>query len=100
MAYHEMPDKLEIPGPHETDTDVLELVREHLSQESAGLWLMTLENGDELGMWTSPLTSNPQSKRLLYDLPRSKFGSITRDRHVTSCVASGKIIKALEMDEE
>jgi hypothetical protein len=45
---------------------------------------MTFEHGDELGLWTSPLTSNQQSKRLLDGFPRSMLGSIivtTRDRH-------------------
>lgn len=73
-----------MPGFGAASTTVLELVRKWLSSEKSGLWLMVLDNADDLSLIFG--TNNSQKcDELSTWLPKSNDGRIlitTRDRRV------------------
>ena len=63
--------------------DVKQLVKQKLSQESAGEWLLILDNADDADMWFKETDTTTWSGSLVDILPRSTKGSViwtTRDR--------------------
>ena len=78
-------------------------MQQYLSQESAGQWLLVLDNADDLDIWLKKTDNSTKSTRLIDLLPRSDKGSIvftTRSRKAASKFAHGNVIHVLEMDEE
>jgi tetratricopeptide (TPR) repeat protein len=78
-------------------------VQHYLSQESAGQWLLVLDNADDLDMWTKKTDSNTKSTLLIDSLPRSNQGSIvftTRSRKAASKFAQSNVVHVAAMDEE
>src|SRR5947199_1926262 len=69
---------LQIQGIEDEKADVKHLVKQHLSHESAGQWLMILDSADDEAIWGT--------KSILTDyLPNSPVGSVlvtTRNRRV------------------
>ncbi|KAF2798308.1 hypothetical protein K505DRAFT_110599, partial [Melanomma pulvis-pyrius CBS 109.77] len=103
QAYLEIAQQLRIPGLEDKKEDVRKLVQHYLSQESAGQWLLVLDNADDLDMWLTKTGSNTQSTRLIDSLPRSNKGSVvftTRSRKAASKFAHSNVIHVAEMDEE
>jgi nucleoside-triphosphatase THEP1 len=49
---------LEIPGITDKNADVKVLVKEHLSQESTGKWLLVVDNADDIDIWFSKESSS------------------------------------------
>jgi tetratricopeptide (TPR) repeat protein len=84
-AFQEIGQKLHIAGIDEDKADVKSLVKTSLSQESAGRWLMVIDNADDMGMLYDKAEKSSGingSSRLLDYLPFSRKGSIlftTRD---------------------
>lgn len=103
QAYLGIAQQLRIPGVEDKKEDVRELVRHYLSQESAGQWLLVLDNADDLDMWLKRTNSSTRSTRLIDLLPRSDKGSIvftTRSRKAALKFAHGNVIHVAEMDKE
>ena len=81
-AFREIGQKLQIPGIDEDKADVKLLVKTSLSQESAGRWLMVIDNADDMRMLFAEADKGNISSQLLDYLPFSRNGSIlftTRD---------------------
>lgn len=60
-----------------------------------------MDNADDIDLWTSPLTSKAEAKRLIDYMPRSRHGAIiwtTRDRKVATQVAR-ETVTVQQMDE-
>src|SRR5262249_40949703 len=77
-AYQETGRQLCIEGLRKENADVKRLVQHHLSQDSAGQWLMIFDNADDMGMWMGNTDSDGKGDSLgLVDyLPSSSQGSI------------------------
>ena len=87
----------------EGQADVKELVQRHLSQESAGRWLLIFDNADDIDMWTNKNGDEQNSKALEDFLPRSNLGCIlftTRSRKIAVKLAPRDVMELSEMDEE
>ncbi|OCK75506.1 putative kinesin light chain, partial [Lepidopterella palustris CBS 459.81] len=94
---------LQIPGISEENTDVKQLVKQKLSQETTGCWLLILDNADDADVWFKETSNGPQPTRLIDYLPRSNKGSLvftTRDRKSALRMAPAcDIIEIHQMDE-
>jgi len=100
QAYLDVFKQLGIPGCEEDKADIKKLVRDYLSDESIGQWLLVFDNADDIDMWIGK--SEQGSGRLIEYLPRSKQGSIiftTRDRKAAVKLAHEDIVEVPEMDE-
>jgi hypothetical protein len=74
--------------------DIKTLVQHHLSQESAGKWLLIVDNVDDMGMWNNNVKAY---------LPKSQQGCVictTRSRKVAVKIAAPNVVEVPEMDEE
>lgn len=103
QAYLEVGQQLGIYGLDEEKADIKKLVQRHLSQESAGRWLLIFDNADDMDMWIQNARYGSQSPGLIDYLPRSSQGCVvftTRSRKVAVKLAQQNVIKVLEMDEE
>ena len=103
QAYLDIAKKLRIPGAENEKEDIIELVRGHLSQESAGQWLLIMDNANNVDMWFEQRNSSSNSARLFDLLPRSENGSIlftTRNRKAAiKFAAPQNVLHVSEMDE-
>ena len=100
QAYLNAAKLLGIPGYEDDNADVRTLVRDYLSNESTGQWLLVFDNADDISIWVDKPT--PESSRLLDCLPRSCYGSIiftTRDRKVAVKLSPQNVLEVSEMDE-
>jgi tetratricopeptide (TPR) repeat protein len=92
--------KLGIPNCDAKDANVRELVRDYLSYDDAGQWLLIIDNADSIEMWTDGAAKD--SGRLLDFLPKNKRGSIiftTRDTKAAVQFAGRNILNLLSMDD-
>lgn len=103
QAYLNAARLLGIPGWEDEKADIKKLVQEYLSGDSAGQWLLVIDNADDISMWIDQPT--PDSSRLIDCLPRSKYGSIiftTRDKKAAVKLAgpAGRnVVEVSELDE-
>ncbi|KAH9204034.1 hypothetical protein DL95DRAFT_398836, partial [Leptodontidium sp. 2 PMI_412] len=80
--------------------DVKRLVKDHLSKESAGQWLLVFDNADDINIWTGQTGSEPGSDRLIDYLPKSEHGCIlftSRDRKTAVKLAQQNVVQLTEM---
>jgi tetratricopeptide (TPR) repeat protein len=92
---YEIGKKLEIQGIEDGKADVKNLVKQRLSHESAGQWLMILDNADDEAIWGTKST-------LTDYLPNSPMGSVlvtTRNRRVATNLTGKESIELQEMKE-
>ena len=89
LAYKDIARKLSLPGWNDPNVDIFQLVSEWLGDDAHGLWLLVLDNADD--METFSARSNPssvgnkQTAPLVKYLPHSSNGSTlitTRDKRV------------------
>ena len=94
QAFTDIGQQLEVPGIEEKQADIKKLVQRHLSQESAGQWLLIVDNVDDIEIWNHELKAY---------LPKSQQGYVvctTRNRRVAVKIARSNVIEVAEMDEE
>ena len=94
-VYRKVAQNLRLPGYEDSGVDLPELVQTYLSDETIGLWLLVLDNADNMDLWTSPLISEARAKRLIDYMPRSRHRTIiwtTRDRKVAIGVARENVV--------
>jgi tetratricopeptide (TPR) repeat protein len=102
-AYREIGRRLQIPGLVDEKADVKKLVQQYLSQESAGQWLMIVDNADDIHIWLKLIDNSAQPTALLDYLPRSSKGSVvftTRNRKAAVKMAQNNVIEVFEMGED
>ncbi|KAM0478578.1 hypothetical protein ACHAPX_005167 [Trichoderma viride] len=103
QAYLNAARLLGIPGWEDEKADIKKLVQDYLSGDSAGQWLLVIDNADDISMWIDQPT--PDSSRLIDCLPRSKYGSIiftTRDKKAAVKLAgpaAQNVVEVSELDE-
>jgi len=100
QAYLNAAKQLGISGWDDDKADIKRLVRDHLSSETTGPWLLVFDNADDVGMWVDRPT--PDSDRLIDNLPKSRHGSIvftTRDKKAAVKLAGRNVVEISEMDE-
>ncbi|KIH94168.1 hypothetical protein SPBR_05564 [Sporothrix brasiliensis 5110] len=93
--------ELNIPGAESDKADTKALVRDHLSKESAGRWLLVFDNADDISIWFNQ--SAGESGRLIDYLPKSQHGSIiftTRVKKEAVRLTGRNIIEMSAMDED
>ncbi|KAG4427291.1 hypothetical protein IFR05_017226, partial [Cadophora sp. M221] len=103
QAYLDVARQLGIAGCEDTQVDVKRLVKDYLSKESAGQWLLVFDNADDINMWTGQTGSKPGSDRLIDYLPKSKHGCIlftSRDRKAAVKLAQQNVVQLTEMGED
>jgi tetratricopeptide (TPR) repeat protein len=101
-AYREIGQRLKIPGLDDDKADVKELVRTRLSQESAGKWILIVDNADDFGLLYNSANKSSDSRALHEYLPFSPLGVIlftTRDHEAATRYASSNVIRVEEMNE-
>jgi tetratricopeptide (TPR) repeat protein len=94
QAFKDIGQQLEVPGIEDKQADVKKLVQRHLSQGSAGQWLLIVDNVDDIEIWNHELKAY---------LPKSQQGYVvctTRNRKVAVKIARSNVIEVAEMDEE
>ncbi|OCK73604.1 kinesin light chain, partial [Lepidopterella palustris CBS 459.81] len=102
QAYREIGRQLGLADDGENKEDIKKLVQHHLSQESAGQWLLILDNADDIDMWFKRTDTSTKLTCLMDYLPRSSQGSIvftTRSRKSGARFARENVIQVVEMDE-
>ncbi|KAK5213936.1 hypothetical protein LTR41_000128 [Exophiala xenobiotica] len=95
--------KLNIPGIEDEKADVKNLVKQYLSQDSAGNWLMILDNADDEGIWGVPAKSSANGTALAESLPKCTTGRIlvtTRSLGVAVYMAGKEAVELPEMNQE
>ena len=97
-AYETIARKLSLPRLENTNTDILQLIHDWLSDERHGSWLMILDNVDDMEMLFTTLVEMPsaaskQRVTLSAYIPRSPKGKVvvtTRDSRVGVRLADRK----------
>jgi tetratricopeptide (TPR) repeat protein len=91
---------LEIPRATDAKEDVKELVRQYLSNNRAGKWLLIVDNADDMNL----LFGSEQLSQGIADyLPQSEIGLIlftTRYQDVAVSLTGGDIIELEEMNKQ
>ncbi|KAG9242296.1 hypothetical protein BJ878DRAFT_555788 [Calycina marina] len=83
QAYLSICTQLQLPVWDNRNEDPKKLLQIHLSQASAGQWLLVFDNADDINMWTGSQGSDRVSSPLKDHLPTSQKGRIvftSRDR--------------------
>ncbi|TQW04024.1 hypothetical protein IF2G_08338 [Cordyceps javanica] len=99
-------DAAEQLGIHVTDekSDVKKLVQRHLSQDSAGRWLLIYDNADDFDMWIPGTGSQDKRPGLLGCVPRSNQGCVvftTRNKKLALRLSSGGLREEVtQMDDD
>jgi hypothetical protein len=103
---HDIGQALQLPGINENEVDIKSLVKEFLSKESAGRWLLIIDNADDIEMLYSKTNEgieNSNSPGLLDYLPFSQKGSIlftTRNQAAAVKQAGVNVIRVKEMSRD
>jgi tetratricopeptide (TPR) repeat protein len=102
---HDIGQALQIPGINEDKADVKSLVKTFLSQESAGRWLLIIDNADDIEILYGRANESNESSgspALADYLPFSRKGSIlftTRNLRAAVKQAGANVIILKEMSE-
>jgi signal recognition particle GTPase len=103
QAYRNIGQQLQIPGIDSDKADVKELVKGRLSKESAGKWVMIVDNSVDAEMRYNRADISSGSSALFDYLPFSLKGAIlftTQDRKAATKYAGPNVIDVEEMRSE
>jgi hypothetical protein len=87
-----------IPQATDGDEDVKELVREYLSSDATGKWLLIVDNADDINL---VFGGEQQAQGIIDYLPQSKNGVImftTRYQEVATQIADNDVIEVEQMN--
>jgi tetratricopeptide (TPR) repeat protein len=93
QAFMDIGQQLSVPGIEE-QANAKRLVQNYLSQDSAGQWLLIVDNVDDMKIWNSELKDS---------LPKARQGRVlctTRSRKVAVKIAGATVIEVPGMDRE
>jgi tetratricopeptide (TPR) repeat protein len=102
LAYREIGIRLRIPGITNDNADIKQIVKNALSSESTGYWLMVIDNADDPGVLMGRESSNLASARLHDYLPYSSRGKIlftTRSRKVAGDLTQNNVLELNDMSK-
>ncbi|OGM48646.1 hypothetical protein ABOM_002049 [Aspergillus bombycis] len=100
-SYREIAEHLKIGATFNDDEDIKTTVKNYLSHEYEGQWLMIVDNADDLDLIVSNPTST--SRSLFDDLPQSSCGRLlvtTRNLKVATKLVRNNIIYIPDMTED
>ena len=100
LAFHEIGIRLRVPGIAKDNADIKQLIKNALSLDSAGDWLMIVDNADDLGVLGTGV--NPGSTRLQDYLPQSDRGKIiftTRSRKAAEELTPSHVLELDDMSK-
>ena len=107
QAYREIGRQLKIPGMDSPDCAIEERVKDYLSAQYQGRWLLAVDNADDTELWSKRVAraKGDGLKCLINYLPRSSTGSIvltTRNRSIAIDFSAmpGATIEVLKMNED
>jgi tetratricopeptide (TPR) repeat protein len=99
-AYRDIGQQLNIHGLEDDKADIKRLVKMRLSQQTAGKWLVIVDNADDFELLYKKSNDNGESHALHEYLPSSLLGAIlftTRDREAATRYAGSNVIDVEEM---
>jgi tetratricopeptide (TPR) repeat protein len=99
LAYQEIATCLRLPGLANPDADINKLVKEALSADSSGRWLIIVDNADDPAV----LLGLPKSPRLLDYLPHSQQGAVlftTRSRKTARTLTPNRTLELKDMSQD
>ncbi|KAI9652560.1 MAG: hypothetical protein M1821_008367, partial [Bathelium mastoideum] len=100
QVYTDIVQELQIAGWEEKGADSKALLQRHLSQKSAGRWLLIFDNTDDIDIW---FRKDGQTKALVDQLPKSDQGCIlftSRDRKTAVKLAHQEVHTVTKLDDE
>ena len=103
QAYMEIGRQLNVPGLQDQQADVIKLVRDCLSRETANQWLLIVDNADDVGIWTDTAAKTTGWSGLIDCLPRHSQGSIVftaRSRKTAVKLANRNVVEVTQMPED
>jgi len=101
QAFLRIAKELQIPGLEDERVDLKQIVKDFLSQESAGQWLLILDNADDVEILFRSYSK--QMTALTEYLPESAKGLIvftTRYQEVATSLAGSEVVEVDEMEEK
>ena len=101
LAFREIGIRLRVPGIAKDNADIKQLIKKALSLDSAGDWLMIVDNADDLGVLDGAGV-NPGSTRLQDYLPQSDRGRIiftTRSRKAAEELTPSHVLELDDMSK-
>jgi tetratricopeptide (TPR) repeat protein len=102
QGYVHIAQRLSIPGWNDEKADVKRLVQLHLSQESAGQWLLIFDSADDVSMWTAESGSRTGVVDWMQYFPSSNQGRIVFTTRVTAIadkLGAQNIVEVPKMDQ-
>jgi tetratricopeptide (TPR) repeat protein len=103
LAYREIAASLRIPGSSDSNANINKLVKDTLSADSSGSWLMIVDNADDPAVLQGVAIGDLRSARLSDFLPRSRQGAIlftTRSRKAAQTLTSNHVLELKDMSQE
>lgn len=104
QGYHAVAQQLGIRDSGTKDADIKKLVRDCLSDDRSGHWILVYDNADDINLWIDKSESgSQQSNRLIDYIPQSKTGRViftTRDRKVGVKLARQNVMEVSKMTED
>jgi tetratricopeptide (TPR) repeat protein len=103
LAYRDIATRLQLPRTADPNTNINKLVKEALSADSLGRWLMIVDNADDPGVLLGLVDSDPKSPRLIDYLPHSHRGAIlftTRSRKAAGTLTPGSMLGLTDMSQD
>ncbi|KAF2831485.1 kinesin light chain 1 [Ophiobolus disseminans] len=100
LAYRDIGVRLRIPGISDDNADVERLVKETLSLENVGDWLMIVDNADDSQVLVGVENESYKSARLIDYIPHSNKGAIlftTRSRKAATDFTQGNVLELNDM---
>jgi tetratricopeptide (TPR) repeat protein len=102
LAYREIATRLRLLGIADPNADINKLVKDALSADSSGRWLMIVDNADDPAVLLSPVDGDPKSTRLGDYLPHSHRGAVlftTRSRKAARTLTPGRVLELKDMSQ-
>lgn len=102
LAYWAIGQHLCMPGITNDNANIKKLVKETLSSESVGEWLMIIDNADDHEVLSSTTADNSRPARLYDYLPHSSRGGIlftTRSRKVAGALTQNSTLRLSDMSK-
>ncbi|KAF2036285.1 HET-domain-containing protein [Setomelanomma holmii] len=102
LAYREIANSLRIPGISDSNANINKLVRDTLSADSSGSWLMIVDNADDPVVLQGIINSDLRSARLSDFLSCSCQGAIlftTRSRKAAQTLTPNHVLELKDMSQ-
>jgi hypothetical protein len=103
LAYRDIGTRLRIPGIGDDNADVKRLVKETLSLQNLGDWLMIVDNADDSEFLLGVDNNSHEAARLIDYIPHSNKGAIlftTRSRKAATDLTQSNVLELNDMGKD